>query len=396
MKFKILTKNLMIPFSRQFIDKSDVKSVAHSLKSNFLTQGPKVQIFEKNILKIVKAKYAVATNSGSSALHIACLSIGLKKGDIVWTVPNTFAASANCAINCGAKVDFVDIDEKSWNIDIIELEKKLRIAKNKKKLPKIVIPVHLAGLPSEQKKIWMLSKKFKFKIIEDASHSLGANYLEQPVGSCKWSDITIFSFHPTKIITTTEGGMALTNDKKLNEKMRMFATNGITKKFNLFKNKKNFKPWYYEQHFPGFNYRMSDVAAALGISQLKKLKKFVNKRNRIAKIYDKFLKVSAIKSQKITSGCRSSFHLYIVRVNARKSKFSHLKIFKKLRKNNIYVNLHYMPLHLNPFFKKLGFKKGQFPESEKYANEAISLPIYYGLKESKVKKICKDLIKYIS
>ena len=269
----------MIPFSRQFIDKSDVKSVAHSLKSNFLTQGPKVQIFEKNILKIVKAKYAVATNSGSSALHIACLSIGLKKGDIVWTVPNTFAASANCAINCGAKVDFVDIDEKSWNIDIIELEKKLRIAKNKKKLPKIVIPVHLAGLPSEQKKIWMLSKKFKFKIIEDASHSLGANYLEQPVGSCKWSDITIFSFHPTKIITTTEGGMALTNDKKLNEKMRMFATNGITKKFNLFKYKKNFKPWYYEQHFPGFNYRMSDVAAALGISQLKKLKKFVNKRN---------------------------------------------------------------------------------------------------------------------
>lgn len=384
----------MIPFSRQFVDKSDVKSVIKSLKSNFLTQGPLVTSFEKEVLKITKAKFAVSTNSGSSALHIACLSLGLKKGDLVWTVPNTFAASANCAINCGAKVDFIDIDKETWNIDVVQLEKKLKKAKIKKKLPQIVIPVHFAGLPSDQKKIWQLSKKYKFKIIEDASHSIGANFFKEPIGSCKWSNVTIFSFHPTKIITTSEGGMALTNDGNISKKMKMYATNGITKDYSSFKYKKNHKPWYYEQHFPGFNYRMSDVAAALGISQIKKLKKFIEQRNKLAKIYNEFLKLPAVKSQKIPKGLKSSFHLYVIRVNSRKSKLSHLEIFKKLRAKNIYVNLHYMPLHLNPYFKKLGFKKGQFPESEKYADEAISLPIYYGLKKSVIKKICNDLKRY--
>lgn len=385
----------MIPFSRQFVDNSDIKSVIKSLKSNFLTQGPLVNKFEKKVLELVKAKFAISTNSGSSALHIACLSIGLKKDDIVWTVPNTFAASANCAINCGAKIDFVDINNETWNISIDQLEKKLKSAKVKKKLPKILIPVHFAGLPTDQKRIWQLSKKYNFRIIEDASHSIGAKYFNQPVGSCKWSDITIFSFHPTKIITTAEGGMALTNDKELRRKMKMYATNGITKEYNFFKFKKNSKPWYYEQHFSGFNYRMSDVSAALGLSQIKKLKKFISKRNKIAKMYNKFLKSIPIKSQKISKGLNSSYHLYVIRINSKKSKLSHLKIFNKLRDQNIYVNLHYMPLHLSPYFKKLGFKKGQFPESERYADEAISLPIYYGLKQSRVKKICKDLKRYI-
>jgi len=320
----------MIPYSRQNISSQDIFEVKKVLKSNFLTQGDKVQKFEKIVSKFTKSKYCIAVNSASSALHIACLALEIKKNDIVWTVPNTFAASANCAIHCGASIDFVDIDPDNWNISISELEKKLKLAKSKKKLPKLLIPVHFAGLPTEQEKIWKLSKKYKFKILEDASHSIGAKYKNQPSGSCKWSDIAVFSFHPVKIITTGEGGMALTNNKKLAEKMKILRTNGISQSNFLYK-KNKIKPWYYEHQTPGFNYRMNDISAALGISQFKRLKKFVNKRNLIATKYRKHFKNLPLKFQKIDRHFYSSYHLFPLQFNLNIAKKNYLSIFKKLR-----------------------------------------------------------------
>ena len=309
----------MIPYSRQNINQQDVLEVNKVLRSNFLTQGNNVRKFEKIISKYTKAKYSVAVNSASSALHIACLALGIKKNDIVWTVPNTFVASANCAIHCGATVDFVDIDPDDWNISISSLQKKLEIAKIRNKLPKLIVPVHFAGLPSNQEKIWALSKKYKFKILEDASHSIGAKYKNQRSGSCKWSDITVFSFHPVKIITTGEGGMALTNNKILSDRMKILRTNGISQ--SNFINKKNkMKPWYYEHQTPGFNYRMNDISAALGISQFKRLKLFVDKRNKIAKKYIKYFKNTPIKFQKINKDCYSSYHLFPIKFDLRKAK----------------------------------------------------------------------------
>ncbi len=385
----------MIPYSRQSINKSDVNSVTTILKSNFLTQGPTIKNFEAKIKKLVKSKFAVSANSASSALHLACLALGIKKNDIVWTVPNTFAASANCAIHCGAKIDFVDIDEFTFNISMTELEKKL-IRTPKKKLPKLLIPVHLGGQPSEQKKIWSLSKKFKFKILEDASHSIGAKHFGEPVGSCKWSDVTVFSFHPVKIITTGEGGIATTNNKNYAQKMEMFRTNGIVKNKEKFLYKKKIdEPWYYEQQSLGFNYRMNDISAALGISQLKRLNNFLIKRNRIAKIYKSELNPPFFRLQKILSHNYSSFHLVLVQLNLKKFKYSYKNIFKKLRKKNFFINLHYMPLHTNPFFSKKGFKKKQFPISEKYGNCSLSLPVYPDLSTKKVFEICKILKSFI-
>ena len=381
----------MLPFSRQSIDKKDISSVIKVLKSNFITQGPKVIEFENKISKFVKSKFAIASNSGTSSLHLACLAIGIKKGDIVWTVPNTFAASANCAINCGASIDFVDINKDTWNMDINELEKKLYISKKKKKLPKIIIPVHFAGQPTDQKEIWLLSKKYNFKIIEDASHSLGAKHKREPVGSCRWSDITVFSFHPTKIITTGEGGMATTNNIKYAKKMMLYRTNGITKKNKLFKFKKKNEPWYYEQQSIGFNYRMNDISAALGISQLQRIVNFIKKRNYIAKIYRKRLKSSFIKFQSIKSDNLSSYHLFIIKLEIKRLKFTYKKIFNYLRKKNIYVNLHYLPLHLSPFFRNLGFKLNTFPLSEEFSKSAISIPIFYDLKKKQIENICKEI-----
>jgi len=381
----------MIPYSRQSVDNKDIAAVVKVLKSNFLTQGPKVEEFEKKISNFSNSKFAVASNSASSALHIACLALNLKSKDIVWTVPNTFAASVNCAINCGAKIDFVDIDLDTWNISLPELEKKLIIAKKKNKLPKILIPVHFAGQPTEQKKIWHLSKKYKFKIIEDASHSIGSSHFGEIVGSCKWSDITVFSFHPVKIITTAEGGAALTNNKLLSQKMKIYRNNGIVKDYKYLKFKKKFH-WYYEHQDIGFNYRMNDISASLGISQLSKIKKFIKKRNEIAKIYKKNLSNLPIKYQKINLYNYSSYHLFVIQFDLKKTKYNYLNIFKKLRANNYFVNLHYMPLHLSPYFKKRGFRKNQFPNSVKYGSSAISLPIYYDIKINEIKKVC-DLIK---
>jgi len=379
----------MIPFSRQSIDKIDKKNLLKTLNSNFLTQGPKVSQFEKSLKKFTGSKYVLATNSGSSALHVACLALGVKKGDIVWTVPNTFVASANCALNCGAKIDFVDIDKDTFNISVPKLIEKLIVAKKIKKLPKVLIPVHLAGQPTEQKIIKNLSKKFKFKILEDASHSIGARHYGEKVGSCKWSDITVFSFHPVKIITTAEGGAALTNDKKLNYKMKLYRDNGISKKRREFGKTKRRYPWYYEHRVAGFNYRMNDLSASLGLSQLGRINKFLKKRNDIASIYKKHLSELPIKFQKILPHNFSSYHLFIIQIDLDKTKFKYEQIFKRFRNNNFFVNLHYMPIHLSPYFRKLGFKKNDYPNSEKYQKKSFSIPIFYDLKENTITKIVK-------
>ena len=377
----------MIPYSRQSIQKKDINSVIQVLKSNFLTQGPKVEQFEKSIRKITKAKYSVAVNSATSALHLACISLGLKKNEYLWTVPNTFVASANCALHCGAKVDFVDIDSNTLNISLEKLEIKLKNT-IKKKLPKILVTVHFAGLPTMQDEIFKLSKKYKFKIIEDASHSIGAKYKSEPVGSCKWSDITIFSFHPVKIITTGEGGMLLTNKKYVAEKSRILRTHGIIKSKN--------NDWYYEQRYLGYNYRMSDIHASLGISQVRRLKKFINKRNEIAALYKRELSNLPLDFQQIDKNAISSYHLFVIKFKSKKLIANYSKIFNLLRKNKLWVNLHYLPLHLHPYYKKLGFKVGSYPEAENYSKKSISIPIFFELSKNvqlktilKIKKIIK-------
>ena len=377
----------MIPYGRPSISKADIKNLNKVLKSNWLTQGPLVPRFEKKIAKFVGAKYAVATNSASSALHISCLTLGLKKNHYFWTSSNSFVASANCGLHCGAKVDFVDIDKKTWNISLELLIKKLKFSKKKNKLPKIVIPVHFSGQATDQKEIWELSKKYKFKILEDASHSLGGMHRKQKIGNCRWSDITVFSFHPVKPITTAEGGMALTNDRQLYLKLLKYRNSGITKNYSELK-KKNKSYWYYEQQLLGFNYRMNELEASLGLSQLKKLTKFIKRRNQIAKIYNKLLKDLPIQLPFIKKLNYSTFHLFVIRFNKKLIKnYSYKKIFDKIRKRGIGINLHYLPIHLQPYFKKLGFKSNYLINSENYSNEAISLPIYHELKFIEQKKV---------
>ena len=372
-------------YSTQTISKKDIISVNKILKSEFLTQGPKTPEFENKIKILVGSKYVLATNSASSALLLACKALSLKSGDLFWTAPNSFVATANCGVLCGLKIDFLDIDPDTWNISIEKLEKKLKIAKKKKRLPKLIIIVHLGGLPVNPIKLNNLSKKYKFKIIEDASHSLGGKYYSKNVGCSKWSDITIFSFHPVKIITTGEGGCCTTNKKKYYEKLKALRNNGIIKERKNFKFK-NLGPWYYEQHSLGYNFRMNDIQSALGISQLKNLNIFVKKRNKIAKFYCNQLKNLPIKFQKIEKIFYSTYHLFIIKLDV-KYKYLHKKFFNYLRSKNMYVNLHYLPIHLQPFYRKFGFKKNQFPVSEEYSETAISIPIYPNLKKKEQIKI---------
>ena len=379
------------PYSRQYLDNKDISTVIKTLKSDVITRGNKVIEFENKVSKFCKAKYAVAVNSATSALHISCLALGVKKDDLVWTVPNTFAASANAALYCGAKIDFVDIEWETGNMDLNKLENKL---KNSKKKPKIIIPVHFSGQPTDQEKIFKLSRKYKFKILEDASHSIGARRNDNKVGNCKWSDITIFSFHPVKIITTGEGGMALSNNKRLFEKLKLYRNHGVTRDPALLK-KKNISKWYYEQIELGYNYWISDINASLGISQLKKINKFIKKRNEIAKIYNRGLQNLPIYLPIIKKGNLSTFHLYVIKLKNYNTKYYN-NIFSKLLKKGIDVNLHYLPVHLHPYYKKLGFKSGDFPISEKHAKSAISLPIYFDLNKKQLSNIIKTLKKIIN
>lgn len=380
----------IIPYGRQSIDKTDINNVISVLKSDFLTQGPTVIAFEKDLAKFAKSKYAIAVNSATSALHIACLSLGLKKGDILWTSPISFVASSNCALYCGADVNFVDIDPQTYNISPKELEKKLVSAKKLNKLPKIVIPVHLAGQSCDMEKIHKLGKKYGFKIIEDASHAIGGKYKGKNIGNCTYSDITIFSFHPVKIITTGEGGAILTNNKELCIKVQHLRSHGITR--NPMEMSKSIDgPWYYEQIDLGFNYRITDIQAALGISQLKRINSFIKRRHQIVGFYNKLLTNTKLVLPYQNNDTKSSYHLYIVRVPSI-SNLVRNELFERLRSNGILVNLHYIPIYKHPYYKtKFNFKETDFPESEKYYAEAISLPIYYDLKDSEIQKIVKIL-----
>ena len=382
----------MIPYSTQTINNKDINSVVKTMKSSFLTQGPKIKIFEKLISKKVNSKYTSVVNSATSALHISCMALNFKKGDILWTTPNTFSASSNCALHLGGKVNFVDINPFDNNVDINLLEKKLKLTRNSN-LPKIFVPVHFSGNPVEQDKIYYLSKKYNFKIIEDASHALGAIYKNEKVGSCRWSDITVFSFHPVKIITTFEGGAATTNNKKIYEKLKLYSNHGITKNSQNFFFKKN-EPWYYEQQLLGLNYRLTDVAASLGISQIKNLQKFIKSRNNIAKQYEKKLDKKFVNTTLIKKNSKSSFHLYVIKLKDN-VKFLHKKLFLYLRKKKINVNLHYIPVHLHPYYRKLGFKKGDYKFAEDHATRSISLPIFPGLKKSKVELISKIINNFL-
>lgn len=375
-----------INYSRQSISDEDKEAVLNILNSEFLTQGPVVPEFEKALIKVVGAKHGVAVNSATSALHIACLALRLGPKDTVWTSPNTFVASANCARFCGADVDFVDIDGNTGNMSVAELEKKLVLAHKTSTLPKIVISVHFAGQPTNQERIWDLAQEYGFYVIEDASHSLGSRRRGNTVGSCVYSNITVFSFHPVKIITTGEGGMALTNDNKLSNRMLRLRSHGITRDPEEMVSKSR-GPWYYEQLNLGFNYRMTDIQAALGISQLNRLTQFVARRNELALRYDNALNKLGINRLVVTEHNYSARHLYVIRVPANQ----HLRIFNALQNEGIGVNLHYMPVHLQPYYRKLGFEEGDFPESEAHGREAISLPLHPGLSEEEQQHIIEIL-----
>ena len=384
----------MIPYGRQDINNEDIESIVKVLKSNYLTQGPVVPNFEKLISKYCSSKYSVAVTSATAALHLSCLALGLKKDDYLWTSPISFVASANCARYCCAKVDFVDINPTTYNLDPDLLEKKLEEAEKINKLPKIVIPVHLCGHSADMEKIYKLSKKYNFKIIEDASHAIGGRYKDFQVGSCKYSDITVFSFHPVKIITTGEGGVATTNNLEIANKIRLLRSHGITRDEKTMVSKPH-GAWYYQQLALGYNYRMTDIQAALGISQLSRISDFISKRSAISKTYYEQLKDLPLKTPIQKSYVKSTWHLYVIRIDNNLSKTKHKELFQKLRNQNILVNLHYIPIHLQPYYSELGFKKGDFPNAEEYYKEAISLPIFTTLTRDDQELVVNNIKKLV-
>lgn len=376
----------MIPYGRQNITEADIDAVVEVLGSDFITQGPAVPRFEEAVAAKVGAEHAVAVNSGTSALHVACLALGLGPGDQLWTVPNTFVASANCGRYCWADVDFVDIDPITWNMSLSSLKEKLVQAKKDGRLPKVVVPVHFAGQPTEQEEIRELSEEYGFRVIEDASHAIGASRNGEPVGSCRWSDITVFSFHPVKIITTAEGGMALTNDEELAEQMSLFRTHGITREPDQLQRVAS-GPWYYEQQQLGFNYRMTDIQAALGISQLSRLDEYVSRRNLLADRYNAAFKDLPLQLPTVLPENHSAYHLYVIRLKLNEIGKTHREVFEELRQKGVGVNLHYMPVHLQPYYRELGFAEGQSPEAEKHGEEAITLPLYPKMTEDEQDRV---------
>lgn len=371
----------MIPYGRQDISQEDINAVIDVLKSDYLTQGPVVPAFEKAVSDYCEAKHAFAVNSATSALHIACLALGVSKGDLVWTSPITFVASANCALYCGADVDFVDIDPATYNMSVEVLEDKLIKADKLGRLPKVIIPVHLAGQSCEMDKISSLSKKYGFKIVEDASHAIGGKYKNKAIGGCQFSDITIFSFHPVKIITTGEGGMCLTNDSELAISINRYRSHGIVRHPSEMTHIPD-GPWYYQQIELGYNYRMTDIQAALGLSQMNRLDGFVSVRHSIAKRYNELLNEDWIELPWQHPDTYSGLHLYIIRVKKNTKGITHVQLFEKLRSAGILVNLHYIPVYRHPYYEAKGFEKQEFPNAESYYSEAISIPMFATLTES--------------
>jgi UDP-4-amino-4,6-dideoxy-N-acetyl-beta-L-altrosamine transaminase len=380
----------MIPYGRQNISEEDIQAVVSVLRSDFLTQGPAVPAFEKCVANYCGVQNAVATNSATSALHIACLALDVGPGDWVWTSPITFVASANCALSCGARVDFVDIDHKTLNLSIDSLTEKLVKAKQEGRLPKVVIPVHLCGQSCDMAGIHALSQQYGFKIIEDASHAIGGRYKGTAIGNCRYSDITVFSFHPVKVITTAEGGMALTNNMELAKRMQLLRSHGITREASDMTHAPD-GPWYYQQIDLGYNYRMTDMQAALGLSQMKRLDEFVIKRHMIARRYDELLANLPVNTPWQHPDSYSALHLYVVRLRLNEVEKSHREIFELLREANIGVNLHYIPVYRQPYYEGLGFAERLCPESECYYAEAISLPMYPDLTEENQRWVVSTL-----
>ncbi|MCM5679012.1 UDP-4-amino-4,6-dideoxy-N-acetyl-beta-L-altrosamine transaminase [Schlegelella sp. S2-27] len=380
----------MIPYGRQDIRQEDVDAVVEVLRSDFLTQGPAVPQFEQAVAEYCGVEHALAVNSATSALHIACLALGLGPGDWLWTSPITFVASANCALYCGAQVDFVDIDPRTYNLCPVALERKLVEAERAGRLPKVVVPVHLCGQPCDLASMHALSQRFGFKIVEDASHAIGGRYKGEPIGNCRYSDITVFSFHPVKIITTAEGGMVTTNDRPLADKMALLRTHGITRDAAQMTHAPD-GPWYYQQIELGFNYRMTDLQAALGLSQMRRLDSYIERRHQLARRYDALLEGLPVTTPWQHPDGHSGLHLYVVRVKAGPGTGTHKQVFEALRANGIGVNLHYIPVHTQPYYQRLGFVEGQFPEAERYYAEAISLPMYATLTDEQQSEVVRAL-----
>jgi UDP-4-amino-4,6-dideoxy-N-acetyl-beta-L-altrosamine transaminase len=368
----------VIPYGKQDINQTDIDAIVNVLHSDFLTQGPKVPEFEQKVSRYCGAEYGVVVNSATSALHIACLALGLGEEDWLWTSPNSFVASANCGLYCGAKVDFVDIDPQTYNLSVKELEKKLIWAKQKDRLPKVVIPVHFAGQSCNMKKIFSLGKKYGFKIIEDASHAIGGKYLDKPIGGCQYSDITVFSFHPVKIITTAEGGLATTNSKDLAEKMQLYRSHGITRDESLMTARVD-GAWYYQQVGLGFNYRMTELQAALGVSQMNRLDEFIAKRHILQERYDSLLDSLPIVKPYQDNDSYSALHLYTIQIDLDKANKGRQQVFNELRESGVGVNVHYIPIHIQPYYRQFGFRDGDFPISESYYNRAITIPLFHSM-----------------
>jgi UDP-4-amino-4,6-dideoxy-N-acetyl-beta-L-altrosamine transaminase len=380
----------MIPYGRQDITQADIDVVVGVLLSDFLTQGPQVPKFEQKVASHVGAKHAVAFNSATSALHIACLAIGLGPGDWLWTSPITFVASANCALYCGAQVDFVDIDARTYNICPKSLTRKLKLAKQQGKLPKVVIPVHLCGQPCDMATIYALSKEYGFKIIEDASHAIGGRYQGEFIGNGRFSDIAVFSFHPVKIITTAEGGMALTNSEQLANKMSLLRSHGITRDPEQMTHEPD-GSWYYQQIELGYNYRMTELQAAMGVSQMSRLDEYVARRHSLARRYDSLLAELPLTLPWQHPDSYSGLHLYIVQLQLDKVKKTHLQVFDEMREQGIGVNLHYIPVHTQPYYQRMGFKPTDFPEAQKYYAQSISLPMFQTLTEAEQDRVAEVL-----
>lgn len=382
----------MIPYGRQDISQTDIDAVLEVLHSDFLTQGPVVPRFEHVVASHVGAGYALAMNSATSALHVACAALGLGPGDRLWTSPVTFVASANCGLYCGATVDFVDIDPCTYNLCPKALAAKLEKAEQEGTLPKIVVPVHLCGQPCDMKAIHALAGRYGFRVIEDASHAIGGKYQGEFVGGGRYSDITVFSFHPVKIITTAEGGMALTNRQELAERMELLRSHGITRDPAKMTHEPD-GPWYYQQVDLGFNYRMTELQAALGLSQLERLDAFVARRHQLARRYDDLLASRPVVTPWQLPDTYSGLHLYVIRLDLGRIERSHRQVFESLREQGIGVNLHYIPVHTQPYYQNLGFRRGDFPESEAYYREAISLPMFSGLTDGQQDEVITALDK---
>jgi UDP-4-amino-4,6-dideoxy-N-acetyl-beta-L-altrosamine transaminase len=383
-----------IPYGRQDITDADVAAVAEVLRSDWITQGPDIERFEREVAKYCGARYAVAVSSGTAALHIACLAAGLGAGDYLWTSPNTFVASANCAIYCGAQVDFVDIDPRTYNMSPEKLAEKLSRTGANDRLPKVVVPVHFSGQSCTMQRIHELAVEYGFIVIEDASHAIGGSYKQLKVGSCSFSDMTVFSFHPVKIITTGEGGMVLTNREDLYEILVRLRSHGITRDPRVMLDEPD-GPWYYQQIDLGYNYRMADLQAALGLSQLGRIDAFVARRRELAARYHQALHDLPLTLPWQHPDSYSAYHLYVIRLHLQRLEKTRLEVFEVLRQAGIGVNVHYIPVHTQPYYRRLGFKHGDFPEAERYYEEAITLPLYYALSEEDQDYVIDNLKKVL-